>query len=229
MLTYYTKSALYNKVHRLRNGFHISRDSYPIDAVKLCNRFSGLQVSFWNFKTPGLKGMSYIAERPESDVIILNAGLTKKEQNFICTHELMHLALHRNEATNSFDFNEKNILNQDSSLEWQANEGAAEFLLPAAILLPIIGTRLSSLRSWYDIEAFKVELSEQFNVTKTVIEIRFEHLKYEIYQYLQGIPLKDIEVISFSKQKAKGINVLSLNDIENKLMIKEKTAPLYHE
>ena len=218
MLTYYTKSALYHKVHRLRNNFRVSPGSYPIDAVKLCNNFTVLQLCYWNFKTPGLKGMSYIAKRPDRDVIILNANLTKKEQNFICTHELMHLALHRNEITNSFDFNEKNISNQDSSLEWQANEGAAEFLVPAAILLPIIGDHLKALRTWYDIENFKEELSEQFNVTKTVIEIRLEHLKYEIYQYIKGVPLNEIEVISLSKQKAKGINVLSLNDVEESLI-----------
>ena len=58
-------------------------------------------------------------------------------------------------------------------------------------------------------------------MTETVIKYRFESLKYEINQYLNGTPLNEIEILSLNKQRVKGINIKSLNDIEDDLFWKE--------
>jgi Zn-dependent peptidase ImmA (M78 family) len=62
----------------------------------------------------------------------------------------------------------------NSEVEWQANEGAAEFLVPARAL--------QQLRSYYNLEksymrnAFLKIASEHFFVSKTVIEYRLQSL-----------------------------------------------------
>lgn len=49
------------------------------------------------------------------------------------------------------------------------------------------------------------------------MENRIENLKYETFQYLNGTPLSDIEILSNSQQRKRNITVKSLNDIENDL------------
>lgn len=69
----------------------------------------------------------------------------------------------------------------------------------------------------YDIAYLKDYAADMFNVTRTVIEYRLESLKYEIHQYINGIPLRDIKMLSLSQQKRQKINIKSLNDIEKEL------------
>lgn len=78
-----------------------------------------------------------------------------------------------------------------------------------------------NLNTSFGIRKIRRNFSSYFNVTETVIKYRFESLKYEINQYLNGTPLNEIVILSLNKQREKGINIKSLNDIEDDLFWKE--------
>jgi hypothetical protein len=54
-----------------------------------------------------------------------------------------------------------------------------------------------------------------------VITIRFESLKYEIYQYLNGVPLDRLDILSRKQLWKRGIQIRSFNDIEKSLLQEE--------
>ena len=49
------------------------------------------------------------------------------------------------------------------------------------------------------------------------MELRIKSLKYEIFQYLNGIPLNEIKIMSDREQKNRNIHVKSLIDVEENL------------
>lgn len=71
------------------------------------------------------------------------------------------------------------------------------------------------LDGYSNIEHFKYKMAEIFNVPDTVIKYRFENLKYEIEQYLSGIPIEDIEILSNKKQEERNIHPISFNQISD--------------
>ena len=108
-------------------------------------------------------------------------------------------------------------------LEWQANEGSAELHVPYRLLFPKIAAALQKMESMQDIPNLRAGLAEEFQVMEEVIYYRFESLKYEIYQYLTGVGLENIEFITVSKQREAGIFVESINEIEEKI---QRSPPL---
>jgi hypothetical protein len=54
-----------------------------------------------------------------------------------------------------------------------------------------------------------------------VITLRFESLKYEIYQYLNGVPLDRLDILSRKQLWKRGIQIRSFNDIEKSLLQEE--------
>ena len=181
-MKHYSKAELYCKIRELRAQFGICPDDYPLNVLDLCDKYPGIQVCFYNFKTVGLKGMAHIGEGTDNDVIIVNAKQEKAERNFTITHEVMHLIFHRDEPIKQFSCYDKVRSTQNSYVEWQANEGAAEFIIPAFLFLKIIKEEWNTLHTSRDFAKLKDHLSLKFNATPHVIEIRYEHLKYEIFQ-----------------------------------------------
>lgn len=134
---------------------------------------------------------------------------------------MIHVTLHRDGPAKSFNCFEKARPNQDRFLEWQANEGAAELLLPARVLLPLVRERYPALHTWKDYLRFKGELAENFRITEAVVTFRFESLKYEITQYLSGIPYEEVRILSSAKQRESGLHIKSLNDLEAECLAQE--------
>lgn len=212
----FTKKELYHEISVIRKASNITFDSYPLNSIQLCEHSPNIKVALVRFKTPGLRGMVSIAPNEnDSHVILINANRPPDEYNFICTHEVMHLYLHRDCGAQSFNCFEPACPDQDLGVEWQANEGAAELLVPASLLLPKIRERFDHLYYKEDYENFKCELAEQFAVSYGVVNFRFESLKYEIHQYLAGAKLNEIQVLSHKRQKEMGIAVESLNDLQS--------------
>lgn len=58
-------------------------------------------------------------------------------------------------------------------------------------------------------------MADTFHVPEAVINYRIENLKYETEQYLSGVPLDKLEILSAKKQCERNIQVQSLNDISN--------------
>ena len=71
------------------------------------------------------------------------------------------------------------------------------------------------LNTYRNIEKFKKEMADTFHVPEDVINYRIENLKYETEQYLSGVPLDKLEILSAKKQCERNIQVQSLNDISN--------------
>ncbi|HCF82998.1 MAG TPA: exodeoxyribonuclease VII large subunit [Ruminococcaceae bacterium] len=97
--------------------------------------------------------------------------------------------------------------------------GAAEMAVPYKILLPMIKSEIHEMLIGNGTWAFCEKHASDFGVSPIVLQNRIDSLKYEIQQYLNGIPLDQLEILSISKQKKRGIVVKSLVDLENERMI----------
>jgi Zn-dependent peptidase ImmA (M78 family) len=220
---YNRKKALYDKIEQMRKDLGISDDRYPLDMVDFCLEKGFVEIGEAPFKSTGTRGMAVpYYENGEKDVILLNSKLCKKEQSFTCGHELIHLFLHRSKTIQYFSF-EQVMLKHNPFLEWQANEGSAELHVPYRLLFPKIKVAFQKMKSPQDIQTLRASLAEDFQVMDEVIYYRFESLKYEIYQYLTGVSLENIEFMPVSKQKEEGIFIKSINEIEVEM---QKNPPL---
>lgn len=217
------KKELYEKIEQIRKDLGIGDDRYPIDMVDFCLEKGFVDIGTAPFKSIGTKGMAVpYYGRGEKDVILLNSHLGKREQSFTCGHELVHLTLHRSKTIQYFSF-EQVMQKHNPFLEWQANEGSAELHVPYRLLFPQIAAALQKMESMQDIPNLRAGLAEEFQVMEEVIYYRFESLKYEIYQYLTGVGLENIEFMTVSKQREAGIFVESINEIEVNM---QKNPPL---
>lgn len=214
MALYYSKEGLYREISRLKSFLGIDENNYGFDLISMLSN-DGFLLKSVPFKTKGLRGMAIIGREDLEDVILLNSKRSHIEQNFDCGHEMIHLALHRRLVQKTFNCFDKLQANQDPYIEWQANEGAAEFFVPHKIFLPMIAECYPLLDNYSNIERFKYEMAEIFNVPETVIKYRIENLKYETEQYLSGIPLDEIEILSAKKQEERNIYTVSLNQISD--------------
>lgn len=209
---YLTKAGLYTQVTNLRCRLGLGPDEYGLNMLDLCKN-KGIKVSEHPFTTPGLRAMAQVGDDIYPDAVILNSARNHTEQNVDCAHECIHLSFHRNEPCNAFQCFETALPNQNKYLEWQANEGGAELLVPYKTLLPIIKKNFHCLKTYLDIYLLKEELIYRYNVTEAVITYRLESLKYEIEQYINGIPVTNLHILSYSSQLKKGIKIKSLNNI----------------
>jgi Zn-dependent peptidase ImmA (M78 family) len=194
----------------MKNNIHFS--VYPLNVIKDCLQI-GIEVKKESFSTKGLRGIAIKGSGKEKDIIVLNPIRNPEEQNFDCGHECVHLFKHRNEKVTSFHCFETVLPQQNSFLEWQANEGSAELLVPYKFFIPMFCKYRGYCKNATDYMAFKNKLAEIFKVPVAVITLRIENLKYEIYQYENGISLDNIEIKSNTQLKRERINIVSYNAI----------------
>lgn len=203
----------------MKNQFNIQPSDYPLNIFELCEQITNVEIQAVPFSTYDIRGMVSIAKNSnENHVILVNSNRSMEEQNFHGFHELIHIPTADKPGTilSCFD---KVKPNQDSYLEWLANEGAAEFVVPYKMLLPMIKEdyfgMISGMGTWFFCESH----AREFGVSPIVLQNRIESLKYEIQQYLSGVPLDQIEILSISKQKKRGIFVNSLVELENERLL----------
>lgn len=216
MVRYLTKRQLYSQIHQYKQGLGLDHNDYRFNMLHICKQ-KGILLEQIPFSTKHLRGMAAIGSVPGEDVILLNSNRSNTEQNFDCGHEYVHLCLHRRLEKRVFNCLDAVCVKQDEYIEWQANEGAAEMLVPYRVLLPLIKTGPFDINDPNGITQLKNYAAEMFNVTRKVIEYRLESLKFEIHQHINGIPLNDVKMLSLSQQKKKKINIKSLNDTEKEL------------
>lgn len=215
---YYTKKDLYQQVNEIRATYNISLNSYPLDVLSMCMNDMSVCVDAVDFKTSGLRGMAIVGrDEQEKDIIILNSNRSGGERNFDCCHEFIHLRLHRDEKASSFNCFESIKETQNTFLEWHANEGAAELLVPYSLFLPKVKAAIKSFKTWQDIYYFKELCAEEFIVTPAVINHRCESLKYEIEQFVHGVDIEELKIYSKKQQERLGLKISSINDFENEL------------
>lgn len=201
----YNKESLYREVHRIREYMGLSPNDSMIDIIGFCaSNFKDIIMEEIPLKTHGLHGMMIPpSKNAEPYIILLNSYRNEIEKRFDYTHELMHIALHKDIKRNFNCFDDPKQA-QDRFIEWEANEGAAEFLLPYKLFIPIY-VRLSKIhaREWLNSPPTQI-LSKRFNVTEAVVSNRIRSLNYEIYQYLHGVSLDEIKILSATKLESIG-------------------------
>ena len=202
---YNAKKSLYEIVDRARRTAGITLGA-PIHVLSLCQAIRGVSVIFHEFDTFGFCGAAFAGAK--ENTIILNSTRSKTEQNFDCAHELIHLLKHRNINGGIFQcFN-----TQNSYLEWEANEGAAQFLVPYQDFIPRFVSCLQSRpilfqnsSGFFIAGGIQDELADYYHVSPQVINIRLSSLSYEIDQYRCGVRLEDIELLSRTQRAKRGI------------------------
>lgn len=198
------KENLYHSVDSIRRGYGIPFGQ-AIDMVDLLGTHTEkYNINIIPFKTPGLCGVAMVGDK--TDTIALNSYRTPCERNFDCGHELVHLSRHRSRQE-SFNCFTSARAQQNSFLEWEANEGSAQILVPYQDFVPRFALYLNS-RYMHDIRG---ELAEYYHVTSQVINLRIDNLGYEIDQYLAGIPIENIELLSRTQLQKAGIRPTAYN------------------
>lgn len=194
------KAKLYMRVDQLRSSWGLDIGGLT-NSISLVTQSPRIELEYFAFTTPGLCGVAMVGDK--SDTITLNSNRTSSEQNFDCCHELMHLQLHRKLQKTFNCFSRKKPL-QDSFQEWQANEGAAQFLVPYQDFIPAFVSLLPFSGPSTGVYLPGI-LADRYGVTTRVIEIRMDSLSYEIDQYRRGVPIDQIELLSKKQRRDRSI------------------------
>ena len=183
------KDELYSKVSCIRHILGIKLTSYPINLYDYLSSVSSiLLVRTVKFATPGLGGYT-IKNCNQPSVIVLNSLQQGVDKNFALAHELIHFFCH--EYANGGYYSAKN--------EVQANEGAAELLLPYKLFLPDVQ---SGIEYYGSLEDAILNTANAYKVAPDVAKYRYLNLKAEREQFFSGVPLDDIKIMKRSEWEA---------------------------
>lgn len=159
--TYITKNSLNAAVDKKMNELGITISDYPVNSRDIACRL-GIEIIEHKFKSIMICGILY--KGTHKSTIILNSLRSLKGQNFDCMHELIHYWYHENGDYLCLERN--NRLN----MEWQANEGAAQALMPQKLFI----TRFLQYGGSPGI------LSELFKVGESAVVFRALNLRNKI-------------------------------------------------
>jgi Zn-dependent peptidase ImmA (M78 family) len=131
-------------------------------------------------------------------------------------HEFVHLKLHRNEKTAVFGCYDDTSSGRDPFMEWQANEGAAEILVPHRSFLKDVQSMKDCFSCPADIDMSIKALAQKYKVTENVISIRFESLSFEVGRVLGGSDPMGVPVVTSKVKKLMKNKITSVNDVKKK-------------
>lgn len=195
-MTNNAKEDLYSRVDKMREHLGIISYDAPVNTLELCaKKISDVKLIYHAFDTAGFCGAAFAGDK--MNTIVLNSNRSEIEQNFDCGHELIHLVRHRNRNSGIFNCTTKN---QNSFLEWEANEGSAQFIIPYQDFIPRFSKLFNSKAS-----GIQRMLAMYYHVTTQVINVRLNSLAYEIDQYLMGTHIENIELLARRQRKMRGI------------------------
>lgn len=206
------KTELYYFVNNLRKQYSTLCYNRDIEGFCIANNIS---LYRHNFESRGLCGMALVGEK--HDTIVLNESRNECERIFDFIHELIHTKKHRAIGEQIFTCFDKK---QNSFLEWEANEGAAEFLVGYKTFIPLFCDLYDTYIDYYDVwslfngeTSITKELAERFAVTEMVIKNRIKNLSYEIDQYRNGISIDNVRLLSGRKQASYNIKTTDYSGI----------------
>lgn len=160
-----TKAELYRQVDDLRQRL----------GGRMPKTYAGL-LSLVDYAIPHLRVVGHPMDsrkvaglllRGEESVILLNTSFTPVSLRFTLAHELIHFFLHPGER-------QLVCARQNSPLEWQANEGAAELLVPRHSFLPTMENICSNF--WQEKDRIAAA-AIRFGVSEQVIRYRIKSLR----------------------------------------------------
>lgn len=144
--------------------------------------------------------------------ILLNSNLSYVEHNFQGIHELIHIYESKSCPGASFSCYDTIMPNQNTYVEWIANEGAAELLMPYKVFIPhfasLFNIYTNELSEWvrtYGNKDIYDVIAGQFNVTSIAVRNRVKSLSYETDLFILGRSIDGIIPLSYNKQKQLGI------------------------
>ena len=193
----YDKRALYTRLEEKRKESGIFYD-FPLDIKSLVKR-ENIELSFTSFESDSIGAMLY---KDSFSAILVNSNKSPLDQRFDLAHELIHFWFHPSQT--SFSFQKPHL--RDKEKEWQANEGAAELLLPYKDFIPrFVKTAKYVEENYEPLEEVYNELARFYKVMPIVVDYRIRNLESEILQYINGTPIERIVLnhlsVKFDKNK----------------------------
>ncbi|MBE6936381.1 MAG: ImmA/IrrE family metallo-endopeptidase [Ruminococcaceae bacterium] len=178
-----TRGVLYRRIDAMRRKYGI-RGRFDPFAFAAEHE---IPVQYHAFSNPALKGI--LVRSGGACGVVLDPRLSQAEQRLTLTHELVHLELHYGEQGTAFSHH--------SGMEYQADEGAAELLMPYRDLLP----RAAAFRRRYRQDPVQITglLAAHYRVDLDTMRRRLESLDYELMCFLRGTPVS--EIIPLSRQE----------------------------
>jgi len=189
-----SKAGLYEIVTEkaVQLGFNMYAQKYKIDAIALAMQVChNPEIKMLEFDSIKVCGLMYKGKL--GTTIGLNTRRSAGGRNFDCMHELMHYWLHDQSAFYCLD-------DMDGHMEWQANEGAAQFLMPYQSFIPnycYLHDRLYAKyapQQAYDMQI--AALAGNYMVGEMAVKFRMESLKGEIAQYIDGVGIDKIKIVA---------------------------------
>ncbi len=210
MLT--TKADLYKDIDAFREAHDIAETDLIAEPVNLVKSL-GYQIYYQRFKTPGLRGLAAMPPGTEPGVIILDEKGSAAEQGFVVLHEMTHCIRHIKRHASVIKCYNDPHKSQNSYYEWEANEAAAELLMPYRIFIPDV------VRAYQTYPAggrkLQASLQSKYHATDCAIRFRINNLKYEIAHYCSTGQLSPDIILSRKAQESRGIHMdkYSLSDL----------------
>ena len=187
----YDKRALYTRLEDKLSSSDL-RFEFPIDVRELIRR-EDIEVQYCHFESDAIGAVLVKGEQKSG--ILVNSNKPAAEQRFDLAHELIHFWFHPTRTSFSF----QNPQSRDRDKEWQANEGAAQLLLPYTDFIPrFIQTARYVEENHEPPEEIYSSLAKFYQVLPVVVDYRARNLESEILQYLSGVPIENVILNHFS-------------------------------
>lgn len=177
-MQYLDRAALYVEMERLRGRIGPIPKALPHYKERVGQLCPDITLICREFDSRRLAGMLMRGET--ATLLVLNSARGELAQRFTLTHELVHYFLHTDQVR---------FCCEDAGAgpyEWQANEGAAELLVPYRSFLKEV--RCLHAQDCRDLDEVYARLSMKYHVSPVVIKNRMESLSFEIDDCLRGAP-----------------------------------------
>lgn len=159
-------------VTNIRKKLNIKIQDYPIDIYSVIDEYKYLTIVEEKFESTGLCGFLIRNKEPDASIIVINSNLTPCDKNFAICHEIIHYFCHPIENENKM-FSASHKKHIKSPREQQANEGAAELLIPAELFVPEFKTAMEFYGSFNNA---CVETAKAYNIAPEVVKYRCKNL-----------------------------------------------------
>lgn len=156
-------------VDNIRHKLNIKLTDYPINLFDALSKYPKIRVYEKELNYSVIGGFLLNKAWLDYAVIIINSNNSYEDKNFALAHELVHYFCHNADSIMS----SSNFTQHRNPKEKQANEGAAELLVPAALFENEIKTALSFYED--QTTAFS-ETAKAYHVAPEVIKYRFFNL-----------------------------------------------------
>lgn len=215
-INFINKEELYLLIDYIRENFKIDINEV-FNVPKFCqdNFKDIIEYDFHKFNDTKIGGFLIKNKFPEKSYITINSSKESICSIFDLTHEMIHFLLHPEDRKHYIS----STLCDIDNFEWQANEGAAELLVPYKRFIPDFVKSIQKCHNRKDYNDLLFNLSNKYVVSIAVLEYRITSLKYEIHQYEEGVSIDKIQFLSKRMQEDQGIYITSYNEIfKNKKM-----------